>query len=147
MHKGYYTTKEVSELLGIGFSTVGFMVNDGRIKDAVKIANRWMIPKSRIAKCTVCGKWFVVNAQNRTICSDECRKQKNRDSAKAAYYANKANKDPEPITAEECEQMCFDLPFEPEPQEIQMPDYMESFARLFDEFAKACADLAERLRK
>ena len=144
MHKGYYTTKEVSELLGIGFSTVGFMVNDGRIKDAVKIANRWMIPKTRIAKCTVCGKWFVVNAQNRTICSDECRKQKNRDSAKAAYYANK-KKDPEPVECD-CEQLCMEIP-EPLPFEVPATTVNAQIATMFEEMANALMQIAGEYRK
>ena len=142
----FYTTQELAGMLGVSHSTAKRMCLTGAVK-AVKVGRMYQIPKTSVARCRVCGKWFAVCKSHRIYCSDDCRHEGVRKASLDYWHKTHPPKDPEPIAAEECEQMCFDLPFEPEPPKFVMPDYMEAFAAMFERLAKSFAETAERLRK
>lgn len=154
----FYSTRQIADLLGIGFSTAKKKCASGEIK-AVKFRNTWQVPKTAVAQCKVCGKWFIVTKSNRVYCSDDCRKAAHREQTAAWWKKTHPEKDPEPITAEECEQMCMDipepLPFEPEPP--RMPEMVDmqklydglcnGFSLFFEHLAEGMAEIAKGLKK
>lgn len=41
------------------------------------------------AKCLYCGKEFIKSRGNQVLCSDECKKERNKEKAKESYQKNK----------------------------------------------------------